>query len=200
MRVSVVRAVGVAVLCLSLSACQPGDRTSGPPHVAEASPSPTVPPSPSVDPAEAAIAERAAAAEQRYREYLKIRERHHTSRTGAFQELFDNGYLGNPEMRDAEEADDDLFAAENLTQTGEVRIASIEATGYDGDPLAGDILGHRVTFAVCLDYTGYDLVRRDGTSAIAEDQRDRVFMNVVMQGQGGDIWSLDTNKAEDREC
>lgn len=180
----------VAVLCLSLSACQSGDDAPGPSHPIEASPS--------VDPSEAAIAERAAEAERRYSEYRDITDRHRIDGTRASEELFP--YLGAPETWDFVEADDDFFAAENLTQVGKSRVVSIEMTGYDGDPLADGIRGHRVKFGVCLDHSEIDIVREDGTSAIAKDQSDRVLMNVVMQGQEDGRWTVNTLDTTDDEC
>ena len=196
----------VVVLCLGLAACQGGDDASGATHLSDSSSptaSPSVSPSPSVQPSEAAIAERAAEAEKRHREYVKITEQHRKNGTHAYQELFDGGYLGNPEMWAAAEADDELFAAEKLKQVGKTRIASIEVTGYDGDPLADGIGGHRVKFAVCLDYSDYDVVREDGDSAIAPDQAERVLMKLVLQGQQGKedrSWAVSKYDAAGKEC
>ena len=195
----------VVVLCLGLSACQGDDDASGLQPGSTASPSSTVSPSaspsPSAEPSEAAIAERAAEAEQRYREYLEITNRHRIKGTRAFHELFDEkGYLGHPDVWDAVKANDDLYASEHLKQAGETRIASIEVTGYDGDPLAKGKSGHRVKFAVCLDNSKVDVVRQDGTSAIANGQLDRVVVNVVMQGQDGGRWTFNKFTTTDEEC
>ncbi|MGI5188644.1 hypothetical protein ACQEVI_10950 [Promicromonospora sp. CA-289599] len=195
--------VAVAVLCLGLAACQSEDEPSGLPHLTDPAPSPTASPSPSpsVEPSEAAIAERAAEAEQRYQEYLEITDRHRIEGTRASQELFDErGLLGEPAVWDAVEVDDDFYADENLKQVGQTRIASIKVTGYDGDPLVDGIGGHRVKFAVCLDYSELDIVREDGTSAIAKGQRDRVFMKVVMQGQEDGTWTVNKLDPVDRKC
>ena len=200
MRRSAALTAAAAVLCLSLSACQPGGEPSGAPHPAEVSPSASASPGPSVDRSEAAIAERAAEAEQRYREYLAIRERHHTDGSGAFQELHNKGYLGHPDIWTSEELDDELIVAEKVKQVGQVQIRSIEVTGYDGDPLADDIFGHRVNLAVCLDYSDHDLVRANGESVVPPGQPDRVVMHLVMQGQEAGRWTVNKHEPTGKEC
>ncbi|MGI5187853.1 hypothetical protein ACQEVI_06900 [Promicromonospora sp. CA-289599] len=184
-----------AVLCLGLAACQSGGDEPG---VPEASPSASASPSPSVEPSQAAIAERAAEAEQRYREYLEITDRHRIEGTRASQELFP--YLGEPETWDGVEADDDLYATEGLKQVGQTRIASIKVTGYDGDPLADGIGGHRVKFAVCLDNSEVDVVREDGTSAVRKGQPRRTIVKVFMQGQDDGRWTANKFTATDKKC
>ncbi|WP_253876903.1 hypothetical protein [Promicromonospora umidemergens] len=195
--------VAVAVFCLSLAACQSEDEPSGLPHVTDPPPSPTASPSPSpsVAPSEAAIAERAAAAEKRYREYREITNRHRIEGTRAFHELFDErGLLGEPGVWDAVEADDDFWADQGLKQIGQTRIASVKVTGYDGDPLADGIGGHRVKFAVCLDNSEVDIVREDGTSAVKKGQPRRTIVKVVMQGQEDGRWTANEFKTTDKEC
>lgn len=217
MRRSATLAACAAVLCLALSACQAGGDASGTPNPTEApaspgaspslsvSPGPSAPgpsasPGPSVDPSQAAVAERAAEAERRYREYLAIRERNHTNGNGAFQELHDKGYLGHPDIWTSEELSDELIVTEKVRQVGQVQVRSIEVTGYDGDPLADDIFGHRVNLSVCLDHSDHDLVRADGESVVPPGQPDRVVMHLVMQGQEAGRWTVNKHEPTGKEC
>lgn len=166
-----------------------------------ASPSPTPSPSP-VDPAEAAAQARIADAEQRYREFLEIYERHERAGTNGYRELNNNGYLGGMDIRAEETSYWKQFVDLGLKQVGEsAGLVGIENAEYTkGDPLAEDFNGHRITFEACLDTTGADIVKPDGSSALQDGVEQRVRMSVLMEGLPAQVWAVsEVNRAQE-EC
>lgn len=195
-------ATGTAValaLTLSLSACQGDTETaSETPASPSASQTPTASPSPT-DVATAAKDDNVKNAEKRHREFLNIRNAHAKKGEDPFADLLNDGYLGNAEMRESEQSFWGQYVDLGLKQVGESHIESVEATEYEGDPRERDITGHRVHLKVCMDNSDYDVVRPDGSSAIAKGS-SRLVMNVVMQGQPAGLWSVAKTQSTGNEC
>lgn len=200
-------ALGAAVaLVLSLAACQ-ADTEAAPGTSASpsASPTPTDLPSPTPeDPAEAAKAKNIAEAEQRYLEYQDITSEYAQKGENPFWDLMSGGYIGSAELQESEQSYWEQFTELKLKETGppgSETVEVVEVTKYEGDPLKKDVTGQRVYMNVCIDNSGRDVVRPDGTSAVQKGGPDRVLMKVVMQGQKQEgIWSLDENASTGKKC
>lgn len=200
-------ALGAAVaLVLSLAACQ-ADTEAAPGTSASpsASRTPTDSPSPTPeDPAEAAKAKNIAEAEQRYLEYQDITSEYAQKGENPFWDLMSGGYIGSAELQESEQSYWEQFTELKLKETGppgSETVEVVEVTKYEGDPLKKDVTGKRVYMNVCIDNSGRDVVRPDGTSAVQNGGPDRVLMKVVMQGQKQEgIWSLDENASTGKKC
>lgn len=190
------------VLAAGLGGCSSGEPVTEPSSAAssEAPASPSPSPSP-VDPVEAAKAERIAEAERRFEEYVAISEKHQKAGTSGFEELFNNGYLGNAEMHASNRAGWERLGARKVKQVGDVRIDYYRSETYEaGDPLEEDITGHRIQFVVCADYSEMDLVKPDGSSTQDDSFPDRRLLVIVMQGQPPGTWSVVQDGASREEC
>lgn len=211
-------AVVVIAVTLGLSACQNGAESApGVPSSSPASPtaaasqppsaspsasrSPSASPTAEQSPAQVARAENVAEAEQRYLEYQKISSEYAKKGQTPFWELMNGAYLGSAEIRESERSYWDRFTDLGLKETGDASIEVVEVTGYEGDPLDKDVTGHRVHMTVCIDSSGADVVRPDGTSTLQEGGATRVLMKVVMQGQPREgVWSVNENTSTGKEC
>lgn len=200
-------AIGVAVaLVFSLAACQAGTEAASETSASQsASPTPTTPPSSSAsltpeDPAEAAKAKNIAEAEQRYLEYQAIASEHAKKGENPFWVLMSGGYVGSAELQESEKSYWEQFADLGLKETGNVSIDVVEVTRYEGDPLKKDVTGQRVRMEACIDSSGADVVRPDGTSTLQKGGQDRVLMKVTMQGQQGGLWSVNENTPTGKKC
>lgn len=201
-------ALGVAVaLMFSLAACQAGteaaSETSATPST---SPTPTASPSPSAsptpeDPAEAAKAKNIAEAKQRYLEFQEITTAESKKGQSPFSELMSGGYIGSSELQSQQQSFWEQYTDLKLKQVGEASIEVVEVTKYEGDPLLKDVTGQRVHMKVCIDNSGRDVVRPDGTSAVQKGSQDRVLMTAVMQGQKQEgIWSVYETTSTGKAC
>lgn len=195
------------VLTLGLSACQA--ETGASPEASASSSaltSPTASPSPSVsptpeDPAEAAKAKNIAEAKQRYLEFQEITTAKSKKGQNPFWDLMSGGYLGTSELQEEQRSFWEQYTELKLKQVGEASIKIVEVTKYEGDPLQKDVTGQRVHLKVCIDNSGRDVVRPDGTSAVQKGSPDRVLMTVTMQGQKQDgIWSVNETTSTGKEC
>jgi hypothetical protein len=190
----------VLVLTLGLSACQVGAET--PPDASASpsvSPTPTASPSPT-DPAVAARKKNIADAEQRYIEFREISDRYAKKGKNPFWELMNNGYLGNADIQASQQSYWQQVNELKLKQTGQASVVSVETTDYEGDPLDESVQGQRVHFRVCVDNSGKDVVRPDGTSALQKGDSRRIEMGAVMQGQSSGLWSVAETASTGKDC
>ena len=190
----------VLALALVMSACQAGTEASTE-ATASLSPSPTPTTSPSsTDPAVSAKKKNIADAEQRYIEFREISDRYAKKGKNPFWELMNNGYLGNADIQEAQQSYWQQVTELKLKQTGQASVVSVEMSDYEGDPLDESVLGQRVHFIVCVDNSGKDVVRPDGTSALQKGDSRRVEMGTVMQGQSSGVWSVIETAPTGKEC
>lgn len=201
-------ALGAAVaLVLSLAACQAdteaATETSASPSASSTptdSPSPSASPTPE-DPAEAAKAENIAEAKQRYLEFHEITTAESKKGKSPFSELMSGGYIGSSELQSQQQSFWEQYTDLKLKQVGEASIEVVEVTKYEGDPMLKDVTGQRVHLKACIDNSGRDVVRPDGTSAVQKGGPDRVLMTAVMQGQKQEgIWSVYETTSTGKAC
>ncbi|MFE7506702.1 hypothetical protein [Promicromonospora sp. NPDC057488] len=189
----------VLALTLGLSACKAEEPVPAASESTSASATPTVSPS-KADPAEEAKTRNIADAKQRYIEFRQISDRYAKKGKDPFWELMNNGYLGNADIQASQQSYWQQVTELKLKQTGQASVVSVEATGYDGDPLDESVQGQRVHFRVCVDNSDKDVVRPDGTSALQKGDSRRVEMGAVMQGQSSGLWSVVETAPTGKDC
>jgi hypothetical protein len=190
-------ALAAMALVAGLSGCVSGEPEAAPSvAVSEVSASPS--PSP-VDPAEAAKEERIAAAQEWYEGYVEISTTYYKKGEDPFWELADNGYIGQ-EIKTTLQAYGKEFTEKKFKQVGDTVVASYSNAKYEGDPLNDDVTGHRVTMDACIDNTGMDVVKPDGSSTLNQDFPKKVIVTIVMQGQPAGNWALVKNESHGGSC
>ncbi|MGI5188955.1 hypothetical protein ACQEVI_12520 [Promicromonospora sp. CA-289599] len=206
-RPAVMGAAVALALMLGLSACQADSEAAPDSSASPSAPStPTIPPSPSAsptpeDPAEAAKAKNIAEAKQRYLEFQEITTENAKKGKSPFSELMSGGYIGSSELQSQQQSFWEQYTELKLKQVGEANVEVVAVTKYEGDPLQKDVTGQRVHMKVCVDNSGKDVVRPDGTSAVQKGSPDRVLMKVTMQGQTQDgIWSVNEVTSTGEKC
>jgi hypothetical protein len=176
------------------------DPTPSPSTPAATTDAPTSSPEPS-DPAEAAKQQNIDDARARYEEFLAIGSKHAKAGTSAFEELLNKGYLGDNEIQTSEQSYWEQFTKQKLKQVGDGEgVVSVQVLDYEGDTSKDGVLGHRVHMEVCLDNTGLDIVKPDGSSILQEGVSQKVIMDVLMQGQETGLWSVRESTGTGRSC
>ncbi len=198
-------AVLTALAVLSACTGSPNDDPTVTPTMAPTSSptvtaSPTPSPSPTLNEEEAAKQENIDAASERYAEYLQVTASvlADPSATGGFEKI--RPYIGSEEMVTWWRSIPKQFVDLGYHQTGRATVKSANVTRYEGDPLSdGTQIVH---MEACVDGTAIEVVAADGSAATSYTAPTPVIIDVVMQRQPGNRWTVqqDTTRQPFEEC
>jgi hypothetical protein len=168
---AVVRTTLVLAAVLVLSACQsdPGSSTAP-----SASPSASASPSPSPTPTTKSPEDEAIEqAEQALRAYYPVLDRSLQDPDGFNLEDYKTVAISSA-LVDAQNRFN-AIAAQDLTQVGDIKLSSIEASKADltFKPNVSPPEIPTVEFQVCYDVSGLNMVDKDGTSIVPADRKPR---------------------------
>ena len=191
--------IGLTLATGLLAACTTGgDDPTPSPTATKSSPTPTETETTPADPVEAAKQANIDAAKARYTDYIATINAIATDgMTDGYNRILD--FLGTPDMMNERASYYAQASEQGLRQTGEIKIASVTVTEYNGDPtVAGQT--QQLRMDVCLDNSGVDIVRPDGTSALLPGYPPRLIQNVLMQTQQDGRWTVNESLNTETEC
>lgn len=198
---AVIGAALAMAVAIALTGCQPDPEPTPSPKATAASPTTPTSPSPTSTTVDAGAAKQANidAAKARYQDYITaINQIGADGGKDGYDRIAE--FLGTPELQTTHQDYWAQVASKGVVQKGETTIAAMTVTEYVGDPLATST--QQVRMDVCLDNTGMDTVRPDGTSTQQEGWPKRVIQKVLMQTQTGGRWTVNESETTDpvQEC
>jgi len=183
-----------AALTALLAACTGGGNgqplaTPTPTATVSSTPTPTASPTPTLSDEEAAKQANIEAAQARYVEYRRLGDEilADPGQEGAFEKI--RPYISSEERIAWWQSIPQQYVDLGRHQTGVVKVLGFTVTDYEGDPVEDGT--QVVNMDVCVDGTGVDVLKEDGTSAVAWAPETPIVTKVSMQRQPDQRWTVE---------
>ena len=193
--------VGLTALLAACTGGGNGQPRSTPTATATVSstPTPTASPTPTLSDEEAAKQANIEAAQARYVEYRKLGDEilADPGQERAFEKI--RPYISSEERIAWWQSIPQQYVDLGHHQTGAAKVLGFTVTDYEGDPVGEGT--QVVTMDVCVDGTGVDVLKEDGTSAVAWTPQTPIVTKVSMQRQPDQRWTVQVeDSSETTEC